>query len=376
MDFLNLLDDAVSAEDGKALAELFDMKSPYKLTNVPPGPWAKITADHFRAKQAWKQTDYKEAFESKTESIQAFLLLFQSMTKWILPVLYQFNKQLLQIATEIGGDALDECCRTLNKSFSICLTDRYNEYDESRKWGTIYIANLLFKSYFKQQSLSLCTNMLKSMESAHLPNLGEFPMSHQVTFKYYTGILHFYNDEFEKCCQDLEFARSRTSGLIKLSAKIVDKPSNHNQTYFFLIHNRQILDFLIPALVLQGKIPQDLILMSFQPLFEIYAPLMQAIKTGNLNKWDNHLETYSSQLLKKGTYLNLERCRILVIRELFKKVHSIYGKSFLIFGETRISFEKFRKALEISMGQDSVSIEFVECCLVNMIDKGICLVLK
>jgi PCI domain len=81
-----------------------------------------------------------------------------------------------------------------------------------------------------------------------------------------------------------------------------------------------------------------------------------------LDKWDKQLAKFTPHLIRMGTYLNLERCRSLVIRALFKNVYKLVGT-------TRIAFSVFKTALELSMKTD-VEMDAVECWLVNMIDKG------
>jgi hypothetical protein len=46
---------------------------------------------------------------------------------------------------------LEDCARLLNRTFAMCLGDR-SPLEKSRKWGTYYTANLLFKTYFKVRS--------------------------------------------------------------------------------------------------------------------------------------------------------------------------------------------------------------------------------
>jgi hypothetical protein len=53
------------------------------------------------------------------------------------------------VSTVARNEKLEETARILNKMFSLCLGDRNQDMRESRKWGTYYMANLQFKTYFK-----------------------------------------------------------------------------------------------------------------------------------------------------------------------------------------------------------------------------------
>ena len=70
--------------------------------------------------------------------------------------------------------------------------------EESRKWGTYNIINLLFKTYFKLNSISLSKNVLKAIQAykGDMPSLDAFPKAHQVTFKYYVGVIQFLEENY------------------------------------------------------------------------------------------------------------------------------------------------------------------------------------
>jgi hypothetical protein len=89
--------------------------------------------------------------------------------------------------------------------------------EESRKWGIYNIINLLFKTYFKLNSISLSKNILKAIQAyqGDMPSLDAFPKAHQVTFKYYVGVIYFLEEnyvevgdhELSNHCQDTDRPR-------------------------------------------------------------------------------------------------------------------------------------------------------------------------
>ena len=108
--------------------------------------------------------------------------------RWIVPIMLIINQELqisssladevlLSGSTGIVADNLEKAARTMNKAFSLCATDRYSVLEESRKWGTYAIVNILFKTYFKLSSTNLCSTILRSLSSADLPDLSEYPKS-------------------------------------------------------------------------------------------------------------------------------------------------------------------------------------------------------
>ena len=83
---------------------------------------------------------------------------------YFLPVLYQTSNSLRIVAMRADHylsisnkgpksgeqiqEKLEDAARVINRGFTICIADRA-PIEESRKWGTYYMSNLLFKMYFK-----------------------------------------------------------------------------------------------------------------------------------------------------------------------------------------------------------------------------------
>ena len=83
---------------------------------------------------------------------------------YFLPVLYQTSNSLRIVAMRVDHylsicnkgpksgeqtqEKLEDAARVINRGFTICIADRAS-IEESRKWGTYYMSNLLFKMYFK-----------------------------------------------------------------------------------------------------------------------------------------------------------------------------------------------------------------------------------
>lgn len=119
------------------------------------------------------------------------------------------------------NEKLEDAARQLNRIFTICLSDRCAfpfhlnsqssntdildraPLEESRKWGIYNIINLLFKTYFKLNSISLSKNILKAIQAyrGDMPSIDAFPKAHQVTFKYYTGVIYFLDEAYEEVSQ-------------------------------------------------------------------------------------------------------------------------------------------------------------------------------
>lgn len=64
--------------------------------------------------------------------------------------------------------------------------------------------NLLFKTYFKLNSISLSKNIIRALgvSSTDMPELDAFPKSHIVTFKYYVGVVCFLEEDYQQVRTD------------------------------------------------------------------------------------------------------------------------------------------------------------------------------
>lgn len=92
------------------------------------------------------------------------------------------------------------------QAFTYCVTDRSPNLTLSRKWGTYAISNILFQAYFYLNATNLCANIARALKASDLPPLTSFPISQQVTFRFYRGVLNFLEEKYAEAMEDLDFA--------------------------------------------------------------------------------------------------------------------------------------------------------------------------
>ncbi|KAE8363849.1 hypothetical protein BDV27DRAFT_129335 [Aspergillus caelatus] len=257
---------------------------------------------------------------------------------------------------------LEESARIINRMFTLCLSDRA-PIEESRKWGIYNTTNLLFKTYFKINSVSLSKNLLRALNasSADLPDMEVFPKSHIVTFKYYVGLIHFLDENYAEAEEHLAYA--------------------WNMCHKDAVKNREmILAYLIPChLVTTHTLPSKKLLAPFPRLERLFRPLCNCIMKGDLNGFDNAMTAGEEEFVKRRIYLPLERGRDIALRNLFRKVFIAGGFEEPKDGQppirrTRVPVAEFAAALRIGTHADDrsrVDIDEVECLLSNLIYKGL-----
>ncbi|KAF2751420.1 hypothetical protein M011DRAFT_464158 [Sporormia fimetaria CBS 119925] len=263
------------------------------------------------------------------------------------------------------SEKLEETARIFNRIFALCLNDRNPDMSQSRKWGTYYMANLQFKTYFKLKNVSLSKNIVRSINAqSDLPSFEAFPAAHRVTYNYYVGVLAFLQEDYNKAEEHLTEAWN-----------LCLPESLGNQ--------ERILTYLIPTrLITAQTIPTPLLLSSYPRLQKIFGPLVTCIKRGDLHGFDTALAAAEDALVRRRIYLTLERGRDLTLRNLLRKVFLAAGYEELKEGQTerdrirksRIPLSWFAAALRMSSGAGGEGLnledEEIECLIANQIYKG------
>ncbi|RUS18293.1 hypothetical protein BC937DRAFT_88954, partial [Endogone sp. FLAS-F59071] len=452
--YLNHLKACLTTENGTRLADLLHIKgsNSQKLLDtarqykpailerechdrIPISPFDDVALRHILVLVEVGRNDYSQAYTEQNALVQSFLRAFPNLTRWCLPVLYTIHNDLWLLAVEADeqlksrgekGGRLENAARNINKAFTACITDR-GPLVTSRRWGTYYIINLLFKTYFRLKQQNLCKNVLRAVRaSADLPGVEQFPKAHRVTYRYYLGVLNFLEEDYRKVGrkfkEDMKQMGKRDRGKRKLRMwrragegrkwerkekngfKLFDESlRTYGISYGFIFtlkpqaeveltlafkechksakkNKRHILNFLLPTLLVRGVLPSRALLDRHPRLRDLYAPLVAAMRAGNVLEFDRGLVRGERALIARGTYLTVENARVIVLRMLFRKVLGAITepypldtfnciRSFNIMDRaTKLPIAVFQQALAF-VGVEADLAE-VECMLANMIYKG------
>ncbi|KAF3394408.1 Protein CSN12 [Penicillium rolfsii] len=366
-----------------------------KVPKTEQAAWVDIFAAYWEAVGEVLKFEDRQPGASATAIFTAWKKVANALIKgysgsnglpaWTLPCLYTVGKFLrtfaikadlevaaqgssgygfqddLAVDVEKNGN-LEEAARIINRMFTLCLSDRA-PIEESRKWGIYETTNLLFKTYFKINSVGLTKNLLRAInaQSHELPPLDAFPKSHIVTFEYYLGVIHFLDEQYTQAEEHLTTAWKMC----------------HRDAY----KNRElILTYLIPChLVITHTLPSKQLLAPFPRLEQLFRPLSNCIRKGDLIGFDQAMSAGEAEFVKRRIYLPLERGRDIALRNLFRKVFIAGGFEEPKDGQpairrTRVPVAEFAAALRIGTHATSrtrVDIDEVECLLANLIYKGL-----
>ncbi|KZF22058.1 COP9 signalosome complex subunit 12 [Xylona heveae TC161] len=366
----------------------------YKLSKAEGNAWVDIYAAYWKAvgQVIATETDaragtWSAVYDAWKELANLLIKGYQSadFEAWTLPCLYVTGKYLRtfaikaddqarrrgtvtfssgfqdDIVSDYGkNDKLEDAARVINRIFTLCISDRA-PLEESRKWGLYYVINLLFKTYFKLNSVPLSKNILRALQAnrTDMPVLESFPASHIVTFKYYVGVISFLEEDYVQAEEALTYALA-----------LCHKDARKNREL--------LLTYLIPCRLLTTQsLPSAKLLAAYPHLEQLFKPICQCIKKGDLAGYDKALIAGEEEFVKRRIYLTLERGRDIALRNLLRKVFIAGGFETPKDGgapirRTRVPVAEFAAAIRIGseIGQ-TIDTDEVECMLANMIYKGL-----
>lgn len=268
-----------------------------------------------------------------------------------------------------SSSSLERLAATINGLFKLSLNDKNLDLSQSKRLDIYFFLGNLIKIYFKLGKLELAKSVEKALKGTrfNLPKLNGAGSSkrYAVTYLYYSALLSLDDADFitseEKLVKAMEILSCYT-----------DPKNVKNQT-------EKILIILLPLKLYNKRLsPSNEIWEKFPKLKSMYKDsLFDAIKNGNLKKFDQALTKYQLILLKKHLYLLFEMMKSLCYLKLVKKTVSIIHS---LNSETKshiVPLSAIQLALEFSTNYSykesdkfAYNLDSVECILANLISSG------
>jgi len=164
-------------------------------------------------------------------------------------------------------------------------------------------------------------------------------MGEMVTYRYYVGRLNMFEDQYDLAEQNFDYALLHC----------------HHSA---VANKKRILNYLVPVKLLRGRLPTTKLLQKYS-LHE-FVPLLNGMRTGNLMEFSDGLMKNQDLFIRRGTYLLLEKCKMICYRNLFKRVYKIVGKEQIKLDYIANSFKWLGMPIDL---------DEVECILANLIFK-------
>eukprot|EP00818_Percolomonas_sp_WS_P003883 CAMPEP_0117445830 /NCGR_PEP_ID=MMETSP0759-20121206/6009_1 /TAXON_ID=63605 /ORGANISM="Percolomonas cosmopolitus, Strain WS" /LENGTH=462 /DNA_ID=CAMNT_0005238041 /DNA_START=13 /DNA_END=1404 /DNA_ORIENTATION=- len=215
----------------------------------------------------------------------------------------------------------------------------------SKKVVMLPIINYQFLIYFRIDNINMCETILIQIDGTNLfyPfQLEDYSTADQVTFDYYAGRVKLFTSEYAEASERLMRAFTRT-------------PRRATQNKKLILRN------LICVNLMMGRYPPKNLLAKYN--MQYYEQLVRACATGNLKTLFAELDKHQSLWMKNGTYLLLERTKIIAYRNFLRRVCKVISS-----GDWRFELDKFRVAFKV-VGLDMDENE-VEGIVSNLIYQG------
>ncbi|XP_022212912.1 PCI domain-containing protein 2 homolog [Drosophila obscura] len=298
---------------------------------------------------AQNPTNYMEAYTQQAACCSAVVKLLQMLKdeNWCLPVMYRVCldlRYLAQACEKHGrsftpGQILEKAADCMMACFRVCAADGRASEEDTKRLGMMNLVNQLFKIYFRINKLHLCKPLIRAIDNCAFKDT--FPLPEQITYKYFVGRRAMFDSNYRMAVEDLSYA----------FAHCPDR---------FGSNKRLILIYLVPVKMLLGYLPSKALLQRHDLL--LFHDLAQALKAGNVNKFDEIVRDNEQVLIRSGIYLLVEKLKFIVYRNLFKKVFAIRQTHQLDLGD-------FMTALQF-VGVPDVSLDETHCIIANLIYEG------
>lgn len=327
--------------------------------------WAEVIEYYILARNKLMDNSYAQAFELLTKSFKCLIDLIKDARdeNWQLPVLFTMSVDLRLLAytcdikkqkgelhlkestsksttKSTTGDQSDEYAEKTAECLMICFrnlcTDTRADSQVSKRWGMMHVVNQLFKLYFKINKINLCNPLKRVIENSGLKE--QFPPGHQIVYKFYVGRQAMFENDYATASEYFEYAFRHC-------------PAS------FIKNKKIILVYLLPVNMLRGHMPRKALLEKYE--LHAFAEIVEAVKQGNILKFNRDMIEYEEFFIENGVYLFLEKLKMTTYRNLFKKLARLISSA-------QIDIDIFVDILK-SLGEEDMDTDECQCILSNLI---------
>lgn len=313
-----------------------------------------------------------------TYPIDPLVPLFTSVTNYVVNLAIILDADFIELRTR-PYQFLSHTSAVISKVFNSVKPPRLNEegslesdisaFPEKQRI-LLYLVNKLSNLYFRIQSPQLCSNIFKNFKpKAMTTSFAQYPIREQIEYRYLLGRYYLLNHRVTNAFVQLNTAYSQ----LMLVATTNNAPQIRRNL-------SRVLRHLIPTGIMLGKGPRMEYLRNIdQTLSEKYTPLLQCVRSGNIQKLNQWLKLHETSLRKDHLLLILlEKLPMICYRNLVKTtiqtcaIPECTGK---------LPYAQFEAALSISIGptrsgkidiyRDIHRPENVENVLVTLINLGL-----
>ncbi|CAE8660315.1 unnamed protein product, partial [Polarella glacialis] len=257
--------------------------------------------------RAWRTGATPEGLEARCAALRQWCdryLAQKDAARWMLPPLLWLAARPRQLAGELdascagAGRHQEKLVEALREQFQKLQRER------EKREGALAVCCELLRLYFKLGQASQCTFLLSAVHQASSKqgglDLGSLPKALAVTLYYLWG---------KHCVLD----GNVVEGEEKLGWALANCPPAASG------NRRRILAYLVPCRLRLGRFPVRGVLEKNG--LSSLAGVSAAIATGNVRRFSQELEKHEGELIDCGTYLVVEKLKLVAYRNLVRRVH-------------------------------------------------------
>ncbi len=319
--------------------------------------WVDFVSYHFLYRINSYRENYQIAFESLKDSFIIFQEIYKSLEtpKFLNGIVKLYMRNLLFISIVADNSKLMhksintnnvECVNELGRH----LMNFFSKFQNCNEKEIVFFAIIsIFRIYFKLRTYRNSNTLTEWIALGHI-DLKLIPQSDLVTYYYYSGRLGLY----ELKIIDAQRIFSNAFDI----CHIAHKPNL-----------KLLLEYLIPLNLFFGKIPSLQILEKYE--LKGYSDIIQAYKRGDINKFEEALNSLEERLIQLGTFLIVDKLRGFVFRNLIRIVYKVFEEELSQSKFAVISIELLYNVLRNVFGYDYYDLEELELYLNSVIYKGL-----
>lgn len=341
-------------KDGIALHKLLQSSETGKPTLADLEATPEDVAAHLV--RAWRYGMIEESLEAICEALRLWCARYISQkdaATWMLPPLLW-----LAARPRILAGRLDAAARSKSRYQEKVVEVFREEFqklqrDRDRRGGALAIGCELLRLYFRLGQASQCTFLLAAMRQAtgaQRLDMNSLPKALSVTLYFFWG---------KHCVLDGNVIEAEE----KLGWALANCPPSAKG------NRRRILGYLIPCRLRMGRYPTRGLLQRHS--LDSLSGLVFATYAGDVDGFNRHLDKEEDHLISLGTYLVMEKLKLLVYRNLCARVHKFLAQKLDAQGKGEQRHKQDLMAYEHTFQwQDDCSPDETLCLLAHLMYIG------
>lgn len=217
--------------------------------------------------------------------------------------------------------------------------------ERAKKAVCVWTCCELLRMYFKLGQVNQCPFLIAALTQPYRETFTvlDLPRPISVTLSFYWGKHCVFDHKFKEAEEKLSYAFQHLG----------DGELNR----------RLVLEYLVPCKILLGSLPSPEMLKRYR--LRRFEGIVKAIRRGDVRMFTAELEEHAEAFIQVGTYLLVEKAKLLVYRTLCKRVHGILKEQ--SGGKHQLNLAPFEHAFNWQEDMDS---DEAACVLANLIFQG------